>query len=206
MALSNIQTQIVQMANSMGVDPSLALAVAQQESNFNPNAVSSSGAIGVFQLMPATASGLGVDPNNVSQNITGGITYLSQMLNQFGGNVPLALAAYNAGPGAVVKYGGIPPYTETQNYVSKITGNIGSYDTVLGSTSVDSSNSSSNDNSSLVSGVSNLWDTSTLISDASLAGSYLAGGDVVSAVGVLGSDVGLGALVLGGIALIAYLV
>lgn len=117
---------ITSTAIQYGVDPSLALAVANQESGMNPNAVSSAGAIGLFQLMPATAAQLGVDPTDVMQNIQGGIEYLSQMLTQFGGNVSLALAAYNAGPGVVTTYGGIPPYPETQNYVSSILAAIGS--------------------------------------------------------------------------------
>jgi soluble lytic murein transglycosylase-like protein len=117
--------QIVQTAQQYGVDPNLALAVAQQESSLNPDAISSEGAIGLFQLMPATAAGLGVDPHDPLQNITGGVKYLSQLLTQFGGNVSLALAAYNAGPGNVQKYNGIPPFPETQNYVSSILGKLG---------------------------------------------------------------------------------
>lgn len=121
----NIQTTVEAAAAKYGVDPSLALAVAQQESGLNPNARSSAGAIGVMQLMPATAAQLGVDPNDPAQNIDGGVRYLSQLLSQFGGDTSLALAAYNAGPGAVQKYGGVPPYAETQNYVSSILAKLG---------------------------------------------------------------------------------
>lgn len=123
--MSDYSSTIVGTAAKYGVDPSLALAVAQQESSLNPNAVSSEGAIGLFQLMPTTAAWLGVDPNDPEQNIDGGIRYLAHLLNQFGGDVSRALAAYNAGPGNVQKYGGIPPFPETQNYVSKILAKLG---------------------------------------------------------------------------------
>lgn len=119
-----VQSQIVSAAQSAGVDPSLALAVAKQESGFNPTAVSPKGAIGVFQLMTATAAGLGVDPNDPGQNIQGGVKLLGQLLQQYGGDTSLALAAYNAGPSAVAKYGGIPPYPETINYVNSITASL----------------------------------------------------------------------------------
>ena len=104
-----------------GVDRNLVDAVAWQESRYNPRAISTAGAMGVMQLMPGTAQQLGVrNPHDVEQNVAGGTAYLRQQLERFGNNVPLALAAYNAGPGAVLKYGGIPPYRETQNYVRQI--------------------------------------------------------------------------------------
>jgi soluble lytic murein transglycosylase-like protein len=121
----DVQSTITAAAAKYGVDPSLALAVAQQESGFNPSAVSSAGAVGVMQLMPATAAQFGADPYDPAQNIDAGVHYLSNLLHQFGGDVSLALAAYNSGPGTVQKYGGIPPYPETQSYVSKILAALG---------------------------------------------------------------------------------
>ncbi len=108
-------------AQRYGVEENLVRAVMKQESCFNSRAVSSAGAIGLMQLMPGTANLMGVgDAWDPHQNIQGGVKYLSQMLREFNGDKQLALAAYNAGPGAVRKYNGIPPYRETQNYVVRI--------------------------------------------------------------------------------------
>lgn len=115
----DIQALINQAAQRHGLSPALLSAVAQAESGGNPSAISSAGAIGVMQLMPGTAVALGVNPYNPEQNINGGAKYLRQQIDRFG-NVPLALAAYNAGPAAVEKYNGIPPYRETKSYVSRV--------------------------------------------------------------------------------------
>lgn len=112
-------------AQQYGIPASLLAAVAKQESGFDTNAVSSAGAEGLMQLMPATASGLGVNPFDPSQAVDGAAQLLSGYLQQYGGSVPLALAAYNAGPGAVSEYGGVPPYPETQSYVSDILASLG---------------------------------------------------------------------------------
>jgi soluble lytic murein transglycosylase-like protein len=115
---------IRQHATQRGVRADLVRAVIQVESAFNPRAVSPKGAMGLMQLMPATAKRFGViDPFNPAENIRAGVSYLRQLLERYDHNEQLALAAYNAGPGAVDKYGSkVPPYKETQNYVLKITG------------------------------------------------------------------------------------
>jgi hypothetical protein len=125
---SKYRTLTRQIAEMEGVDPDLFELVIGQESNFRPDARSPAGAIGLAQLMPGTASDLGVDPTDPVDNLRGGARYLRQQIDAFDGDIGLALAAYNAGPGNVRKYGGIPPFRETENYVSTILGKYGKRD------------------------------------------------------------------------------
>jgi soluble lytic murein transglycosylase-like protein len=114
---------IEECAKLHGVDPMLIKCVMEWESGYNPMALSSKGAIGLMQLMPGTANILGVNPWDEEDNIRGGTRYLADMLNRYNWDIEKALAAYNAGPGAVDKWGGIPPYQETQDYVRIIKAN-----------------------------------------------------------------------------------
>ena len=117
----NIETLIEKYAQKNNLDPDFIKAVVKQESGFNPDATSKCGAMGLMQLMPQTAKSLGVtDAYDPEQNIEGGVKYLKSMMNRFNNDPKLALAAYNAGPGAVQRYGDVPPYRETQNYVKNI--------------------------------------------------------------------------------------
>lgn len=116
-----LNTYFDEAAKTYNVDVKLLKAVAKAESGFRPEAVSSAGAIGVMQLMPQTAEGLGVsDPTDARENIMGGAKYLAQLLDKYNGDATLALASYNAGGSKVDQYNGIPPYTETRNYVVRV--------------------------------------------------------------------------------------
>jgi soluble lytic murein transglycosylase-like protein len=126
--------EITAAANRYGVEPALLAGLVKAESNFNPRAQSGVGAKGLTQLMDATARGLGVNNSfDVQQSLDGGAKFLGGLLKQFHGDESLALAAYNAGPGAVQKYGGIPPYQETQRYVPKVLGFAAQFRRIIGS-------------------------------------------------------------------------
>lgn len=127
---SEINDLIAKYSDKNGLDEDFVKAVINQESGFNPNATSKCGAMGLMQLMPSTAEGLGVkNAYDAEQNIEGGTKYLKGLMDRFNNDKSLALAAYNAGPNAVKKYGGIPPYAETQNYVKNI---LSKYDKMKG--------------------------------------------------------------------------
>jgi soluble lytic murein transglycosylase-like protein len=126
-AVTNYDQIISQAASLYNLPEKLIKSVIKQESNFNPEATSYAGATGLMQLMPATARSMGVDDaTDPEQNIMGGSKYLSQMMARYDGDIQVALAAYNAGPGNVDKYNGIPPFKETQNYVQKVYGTFSS--------------------------------------------------------------------------------
>jgi soluble lytic murein transglycosylase-like protein len=125
---AQIDQLVQQNANIWQVDPALIKSVIANESSFNANATSPVGAQGLMQLMPETAASLGVrNPYDPAQNVAGGTRYLRSLLDRFNGDTRLAVAAYNAGPGAVEKYGDVPPYAETQNYVQNVLGSLERY-------------------------------------------------------------------------------
>ena len=111
---------VTRAAAQYDVSPALIDAIAHVESRYNPRAVSSASAMGIMQLMPGTARELGVDPRDAADNIRGGTAYLRMLLNRFDGDLVRTIAAYNAGPGAVIKAGGVPNYRETRAYVSAV--------------------------------------------------------------------------------------
>ncbi len=118
---AEVRKLIQQVSTEHGLDPKLIDALVRVESGYNPNAVSRKGAMGLMQLMPATAKRLNVDdPFNPADNIRGGVREFSRLVSRYSGNLKLALAAYNAGEGAVARYRGVPPYAETRSYISKI--------------------------------------------------------------------------------------
>lgn len=115
----NTKKLIIQAAQRIGVDPYVALGIAKIESNFNPTIKSPGGAIGLYQLTPRTAKVLGVNPYDIHENIEGGLQYYKKLYAKYG-SVDLALAAYNAGPGNVAKYNGVPPFNITRNFIKNI--------------------------------------------------------------------------------------
>lgn len=142
-APENMESIFKEASAAYGISEQLLKAVAKAESDFNPNCTSNAGAMGVMQLMPSTAKELGVtDAYDVRQNIMGGAKLLSQLLSKYNGDTSLALAAYNAGSGNVDKYGGIPPFKETQNYVSKILGYLNDGNITIPNTTYAAANNS----------------------------------------------------------------
>ena len=123
-ARSKLPTVVEAAATKYKLAPALVDAIARQESRYRAAVVSPKGAVGVMQLMPATAHGLHVDPRDPVANIYGGAAYLRQLLDRFGGKLDLALAAYNAGPAAVARYDGVPPFHETRSYVASTLGRL----------------------------------------------------------------------------------
>jgi len=115
---ASLAATAVSAAARQNIAAALIDTIAWRESGYRPGAISKAGAIGVMQLMPATARALGIDPHDPAANIAGGSAYLRKQLDRFGGRIDLALAAYNAGPAAVARYGGVPPYRETRAYVA----------------------------------------------------------------------------------------
>ena len=186
----NVAQNKAESMDSIFEEAAKTYGVAKAESNFDTNAVSRAGAMGVMQLMPATAKSMGVtNPFDARQNIMGGTKCLKEHLDRFGGDVSLALAAYNAGPGSVQKYGGIPPYQETQNYVKKVfsymngspiytgktvtTGGSGALSGLYGSSSYGSaSNQLLSLYGSSAGSLGSLYGTSSDSSDGLLGGSY----------------------------------
>ena len=185
---NNSLASIFQKASdTYGVSVSLLTAMAKQESNFQANATSKSGAMGIMQLMPSTASYFGcTDPYDPEQNIMAGAKYISELLNKYNGDTSLALAAYNAGSGNVAKYGGIPPFKETQNYVKKIMADYTGNNTILAGRTVSTGTYGKTSGSTAVSSLIGSGLTGSGLTAGSLLGSF-AGNTGLSGAGSLGT-------------------